>query len=289
MFPEVLRINDFVITSFGVMMVFSFLVGGYVLGKQLERYGRPGQLAWDLMLWIMVGGLVGAKLYFHILHWDAFVVDPLGELRSRDGLVWYGGLIGGILGYWLGMRRRRLPVAVMYDAAAPALAIAYAVGRIGCFLVGDDYGLPTESWVGIAFPRGIPPTTAGNLRRLGADLPASVADAQILAVHPTQLYEVGLGLLMFAILWHRGRKPHRQGQLFGLFALLYAVERFLIEFVRAKGDRIVFGLTTSQTVSIVLFGIGLWLVFGRRNASPAPLGEIGTPAPAARKVARHPG
>jgi prolipoprotein diacylglyceryltransferase len=94
---------------------------------------------------------------------------------------------------------------------------------------------------------------------------------------------------MFAFLWHRGRKPHRLGQLFGLFALLYAVERFLIEIVRAKGDRIVFGLTTSQTVTIVLVGIGLWLVFGRRNASPAPLGEIGTPAPAARKVARHPG
>jgi phosphatidylglycerol:prolipoprotein diacylglycerol transferase len=289
MFPEVIRINDFVITSFGVMMMLSFLIGGYILGRQLERYGRSSQLAWDLILWIMIGGVLGAKLYFHALHWDAFVADPIGELTKREGLVWYGGLIGGILGYWLGMRRRRLPVAVMYDAAAPALAIAHAVGRIGCFLVGDDYGLPTDAWVGIAFPRGIPPTTAANLRRLGADIPASVPDAQVLAVHPTQLYEVGLMLLIFAFLWTRGRKPHRQGQLFGMFALLYAVERFIIEFVRAKGDRILFGFTTSQVASMLLFGIGLWLVFGRRSASPAPLGQKSAAVPATSNVAGQPG
>jgi phosphatidylglycerol:prolipoprotein diacylglycerol transferase len=282
MFPEVFRIGNIVITSFGVMMVFSFLVGGIVLGRQLERYGLSRQLAWDLMLWIMIGGLAGAKLYYHFLHWDELVARP-AVLFSRGGLVWYGGLIGGVLGYYFGVRRRGLPLAIMYDATAPALAVAYAVGRMGCFLVGDDYGLPTDSWVGIAFPNGAPPSTAGNLREVGADIPPDIPDAQVLAVHPTQLYEVALGLLMFAYLWPRGKRPHRQGQLFGSFAILYAVERFLIEFVRAKGDRILLGLSTSQIASILLLAVGIWLVFGRRAAAPAPLTDPSSPPPASSR------
>ena len=88
MFPEVLRIGDFVITSFGVMLMLSFLVGEYVLGRQLERYGRSSQLAWDLILWIMIGGLVGAKLYFHALHWNDDH-DPVrnGPARRRGSLL----------------------------------------------------------------------------------------------------------------------------------------------------------------------------------------------------------
>jgi len=287
MFPEILRIGDFPITSFGVMLVLSFIAGAYVFSRQLARYALAPQLAWDLLLWIMIGGIVGAKLYYHLLHPADFLANPLGELTSRGGLVWYGGFIGGVSAFYLAIRRRKLPTAIMYDATAPALALAYAIGRVGCFLVGDDYGLPTNSWVGVVFPEGAsPPSSAGYLRSMGADIPASIPDAQLMPVHPTQLYETGLALLMFVVLWKRGAKPHRQAQLFGLFTLLYAVERFLIEFVRAKGDRIVLGLSTSQLASIVLLAIGAWLVFGRRAASPAPLGgPTPKPGPARRAAA----
>src|SRR5690606_29349130 len=109
------------------------------------------------------------------------------------GLVWYGGLIGGILAYYLQVRKRQLPIATMFDATAPGLAVAYSVGRMGCFLVGDDYGRYTDGPLGIEFERGAPPSTAGNLRAIGeTNIPASIPDTAVVPVHPTQLYEIGL-------------------------------------------------------------------------------------------------
>ncbi len=266
MYPILFRIGDFEVTSFGLMMFLSFLSAAWLAGKQLQRYGLPRDLAWDLLAWVAIGGILGAKLYYLALHWPDLAANPVRELTSRGGLVWYGGLIGGIVAYYLQVRARKLPTAVMFDATAPALAFAYAVGRLGCFLVGDDYGVPTDSWVGIAFPQGSPPSTAGNLRAIGVDVPTSIPDATVLAVHPTQLYEIGLALVMFAILWHVGGRRLHRGQLFGLYMMLYAVERFIIEFVRAKGDRILLGLSTSQVASILLLTAGLVLWARQRQA-----------------------
>ncbi len=265
MYPVIFRIGDFPITSFGLMMFLSFLVGAWVLGRQLERYGLDGKLAWDLLAGMAIGGIVGARLYYIGLHFDDFLANPMGELLARGGLVWYGGFMGGVFGYWVQIRKRDLPMAVMFDATAPALAIAYAVGRLGCFLVGDDYGIPTDSWIGIAFPDGSPPTTAGYLRSVGADVPAGIPDTEILRVHPTQLYEIAAGLAMFAVLWRYAATPHRAGQPFALFLMLYAVERFLVEFVRAKGDRILMGLSTSQIASLLLLALGTWVFATRKG------------------------
>ncbi|MCI0433063.1 MAG: prolipoprotein diacylglyceryl transferase [Gemmatimonadetes bacterium] len=270
MYPVVFRIGSFPITSFGLMMFAAFLVGAWILGKQLARYGMDSKLAWDLLAGMAIGGIVGARLYYVGLHFDDFLANPMGELFARGGLVWYGGFMGGVLGYWIQVRQRRLPMALMFDATAPALAIAYAIGRMGCFLVGDDYGIPTDSWIGIAFPEGSPPTTAGYLRSVGADVPADVPGTAILRVHPTQLYEVAAGLAMFAFLWRFGSRPHRSGQPFALFLLLYAVERFGIEFVRAKGDRVIAGLSTSQFASILLLVIGAWLYLGYGGEAVQP-------------------
>jgi phosphatidylglycerol:prolipoprotein diacylglycerol transferase len=286
MFPVLFRIGDFVVTTFGLMMLFSFLSAAYIAGRQLERYGLKRDLVWDTLAWVAIGGILGAKLYYLALHWEDLVADPIGELTSRGGLVWYGGLIGGVLAYYLQIRRRKLPVAVMYDATAPALAFAYAVGRLGCFLVGDDYGSYTDSWVGIAFPKGSPPSTAGYLRMLGEEVPAEIADDQVVTVHPTQLYEIGLALIMFGVLWSLGKKRLHQGQLFSLYMMLYGVERFLIEFVRAKGDRIFLNFSTSQLASILLILAGAALWFYRRNAALSPTPTPGSvqrpPKPAAK-------
>jgi phosphatidylglycerol:prolipoprotein diacylglycerol transferase len=283
MYPVVFRIGSITITSFGLMMFASFIVGAWILGKQLQRYRLPSDLAWDLLAWIAVGGLVGAKLYYVGLHWDDLMADPVRSIFSRGGLVWYGGFIGGVSAYYLQIRRRKLPMATMFDATAPALAIAYATGRLGCFLVGDDYGLPTDAWYGVAFPEGSPPSTAGYLRSVGANVPAGIPDTQILSVHPTQVYEIALALVMFTLLWNLGRRAHRQGQLFGLFMIMYAIERFLIEFVRAKSDRLFLGLSTSQLASMLVLGIGAFLFMRRSDSAPLATAGKGerSPKPAA--------
>jgi phosphatidylglycerol---prolipoprotein diacylglyceryl transferase len=274
LYPEIFRIGDFAITSFGLMMFLSFITAAWICGKQLQRYGMPKELAWDVLAWVAIGGILGAKLYYLALNPDQLRADFFGALVSRGGLVWYGGLIGGVLAYYVQVRNRKLPVATMYDATAPALAIAYAVGRLGCFLVGDDYGRYTDGPFGIAFPEGAPPSTAGNLRAIGeTNIPANIPDSAVVPVHPTQLYEIGLAMIMFAILWRLGAsRGLRTGQLFAIYLGLYGLERFVIEFVRAKSDRFVFGLSTAQIMSLLLIvsaGV-IWQMRSRKGA-PTPL------------------
>lgn len=285
MYPELFEVRGFVVTSFGLMMFLSFMSGAWIVSLQLRRRGLEPEFAWDVLVWVALGGIVGAKLYYLALHWQDVVADPVGQLTSRAGLVWYGGLIGGILAYLWQVRRHRLPTGAMFDATAPALGLAYAVGRIGCFLVGDDYGVPTGSWVGVAFPRGAPPSTAGYFRSIGVEVDPAVANTAVLSVHPTQLYEAAAGLLIFVVLWRLSSRALRSGQLFGLFLVLYGIERFLVEFVRAKGDRIVFGLSTSQVASLVALSAGVYL--WQRRAERARIGPAARTgdSPAARTAA----
>ena len=282
MYPILFEIGGLQITSFGVMMFLSFLGGAWALSRELKQRGFDPELAWDFLLWIALGGILGAKLYYNALHWEDLKADPLGELTNRAGLVWYGGLIGGILAYYWQTKRRKLPLASMFDATAAPLFFAYAIGRMGCFLVGDDYGLPTDSAVGIAFPEGAPPSTAGYLRTVGADIPASVPDSTVMAVHPTQLYEVAAGLFLFFVMLRISKKNLLPGRMFALFLAFYGVERFLVEFVRAKSDRLLLGLSTSQLASLLLLGIAayIWTRAGR-NASATP-SATQTPRGAAR-------
>lgn len=275
MYPNLIEIGGITITTFGVMMFLSFISAAWLLAKQLERRNMDPEFAWDVLFWVAIGGILGAKGYYLALHWQDLVADPIGQIFSRGGLVWYGGLIGGVLAYYWQVRRKGLPLGLAFDSTAPALMFAYAVGRMGCFLVGDDYGLPTDSWVGIAFPQGAPPSTAGYLRAAGAEVPMSIPDSAVLTVHPTQLYEVGAALILFAILWKVSARNLRPGQLFGLYLGLYGLERFAIEFLRAKTDRYLFGLSTSQMASLLLLGVAVYL--WQRRGAPAPAPAVAAP------------
>ena len=267
MYPVVFEIGGFTITGYGLMVLVAFVVGAWLTTIQLRRRGLDESFAWDLLPWVALGGIVGAKLYYLALHWQEVAANPLHELTNRAGLVWYGGLIGGVVAFLWYARRRGMPLLRTLDATAPALAASYAIGRIGCFLVGENYGFPTGSWAGVAFPQGNPPSTAGNLRAVGAEIPAGIPDSAVLAVHPTQLYEFGLSGLIFAALWKLSGSRLGAGRLLGAYLALASLERFLIEFVRAKDDRFVAGLTTSQVFTLAGIAVGVWL-WQRRTGVP---------------------
>jgi phosphatidylglycerol:prolipoprotein diacylglycerol transferase len=260
MYPTLIRIGNFEITTFGLMMFLSFVAAGWVLARLFRRYGLDEELASSMVMWAAIGGIAGAKIYYAILFRDWHL------LFDRAGLVWYGGLIGGFVACTILVLRRKVPYFVVADAAAPALSIGYALGRVGCFLVGDDYGRPTDAWFGVAFPKGAPPTTAASLRDFGVKLDPSIPDTAILRVHPTQLYEAGAAFLMFFILMRMSKRSHGTGILFGLFLIMLGVERFLVEFVRAKDDRFFGPFTVAQLISGLLIAAGVWLIAARRNA-----------------------
>ncbi|HYC93217.1 MAG TPA: prolipoprotein diacylglyceryl transferase [Thermoanaerobaculia bacterium] len=254
MFPTLVKIGNFEITTFGLMMFLAFIGGGWILARQFRRYGVSEELASSIVVAAAFGGIIGAKVYYAILFKDWRL------LFERAGLVWYGGLIGGFLVCsWL-VWRHKADYLTVADAGAPALSLGYALGRIGCFLVGDDYGRPTDAWYGIAFPKGAPPTTAQSLREFGVNVDPSLPPDVVLRVHPTQLYETAAALIMFGVLMWLNRRPHRRGLSWSLFLIMLGIERFLVEFVRAKDDRFFGGITVAQVISAVLVVAGLtWL------------------------------
>jgi phosphatidylglycerol:prolipoprotein diacylglycerol transferase len=268
MIRELFHIGSFSVSPFGVMLVLAFLASYLQLRWGMKRLGIGDEEdASALVFAAGLGGIVGAKVYYAILFKDWHL------LFDRSGLVWYGGFILGALGVVWTMRRRHLPAWPMTDAATPALALGYGIGRIGCFLVGDDYGRPTDHWWGLAFPVGLPETTAGNLREMfHVAIPASVPDSTLMRVHPTQLYETAMALAIWGVaMWLFRRRPRAGTVALTVLALL-ACERFLVEILRAKDDRFFGPLTLAQVISlgVLLFvAVTAWL---RRDrlAPPAP-------------------
>lgn len=247
------------VTSFGATMFLAFLVAGYLIRSELGRLGENRERAWDMVLMAVVGGIVGAKLYYVLLNNDRLAADPTGMLFGRGGLVWYGGLMGGAALVLWEIRRRGMPVLRTADVVAPSLALSYGIGRIGCFLVGDDWGRPTSSWVGITFPNGAPPTTVANIEGLGIAVDPELVEryGDVVPVHPTQLYEIGLSTLVFLVLWRLRLRGLPAGHLFFLWMCLAGAERFLVEFLRAKDDRFFGVFTLAQLFSVVGVAIGV--------------------------------
>ena len=277
MYPVIFNLPDWfpllggeAITSFGVFMLFAFLTGGYVIRAGMRRIGEDPDKAWDLVFMGVIGGIAGAKLYYILLNYERLTTDPGVLILSRGGLVWYGGfLLATALVVWE-IRRQKMSLPKMADIIAPALALAYAVGRMGCFLVGDDWGRPTDSWLGIAFPRGTPATSVINIERLGIAVDPELIEkyGQIVPVHPTQLYEVGLSTLIFFFLWKIRGDARASGWIFMLWLVLAGAERFAVEFLRAKDDRFFGVLTLAQVISLAIAAAG---VIGMTRVSREPV------------------
>ncbi|HEX9894361.1 MAG TPA: prolipoprotein diacylglyceryl transferase [Gemmatimonadales bacterium] len=266
-YPLKFQIGPLEITGFGLMMMASFIVGGWLVAQELKRRRLNEDYAGDIILGAVVGGIVGAKLWFVGLH-------GLDTLFSRGGLVWYGGFFGGCTGVILMSLRRGVPIRLTAHLVAPALPAAYAVGRIGCFMVGDDYGFPTTVPWAVKFPQGLPPTTAGSLAEFGFRVPDGVIPTEVLAVHPTMLYETAIMTVVFMVMWKLRRKAWGTGWLFGLYLVLAGAERFWVEFYRAKDDRFLAGFTLAQATSAVIVLIGLVVIGRLKNAAEAAPGTF---------------
>lgn len=265
MYPELFRIGDFPISSFGLMLVLAFVAAYLQLRWGLRRV-EAGDEDDAAALVFAAGffGIVGAKAYYALLYQDWRL------LFDRSGLVWYGGFALAMVAVLWTVHRRRLPPWATVDAMSLALALGYAVGRVGCFLVGDDYGTPTDLPWGVAFPEGAaPPSTAGNLRhQFGVEVPASVPDSRLLEVHPTQIYEVLACLAIWAVgLWLLRRRGPSGAVGMAVLSLL-AVERFLVELLRAKDDRFLGALTVAQAISLLVLAVAV-LLLRRRMKGPA--------------------
>src|SRR5690606_6390978 len=166
------------ITGYGIMMMVGFLMGGWLITVELRRRGLYEEFAADITVAAVVGGIIGAKLWYWVLSG--------GSLFSRGGLVWYGGFLGGSLAVMLNGWRLKVPLRWTLHLTAPALAAAYALGRIGCFIVNDDYGRPTDLPWGGKFPQGLPPSTALNTQQQSGVPAAPGTDpATAPAAHPT--------------------------------------------------------------------------------------------------------
>lgn len=266
MIRELFHIGPLSISPFGVMLVAAFFSAFWILRGGMRHLGvGDDDDASALVFAAGFGGILGGKIYYAVLYGD------LALLWSRAGLVWYGGLIGGSIGFLWMLRSRRLSGWPVLDAAAPALAFGYAVGRMGCFLVGDDYGHPTGLPWGMVFREGLPPTQSRYLQDyfgVAVD-PALIQEGGWVAVHPTQLYETAIALVIFVIGRHLLMRRPPTGTVFGVVLALMSVERFGVEFLRAKDDRFFGPFTVAQAISVALLLVGMALVARARRARRA--------------------
>jgi phosphatidylglycerol:prolipoprotein diacylglycerol transferase len=241
MYPELFRVGGFEVTSFGAMLALACLTAIWVYGRELASSGLSED-ALNAAFIGVIGGLVGAKLLWTIEFSGTNSLSNL--LFSRGGLSWFGGFLGGVGSGVCMLKHRRVPLLPALAAATPALAIGHAIGRIGCFLVGDDYGRPSTLPWAVAFPKGLPPTTA--------------------PVHPTQLYETFalLGIGSGLIWWRRQGVADRA--VVGRYLVLAGATRFSIEFVRV--NLVVLGpLTLAQLISVGLVLVGATLIYTDRR------------------------
>ncbi len=264
--PVAYEMGPLQFTGFGFAMLMCFVIGQIVVQHEMQRRSMDPAPVGDMIFAAVVGGLLGAKLYYAIL------VGDVSSLMSRAGFVFWGGLIGGILAVIAVIKHKKLGVARMSDLIAVAMPASYAVGRTGCWAVGDDYGRPFSGPWATAFPDGAPPSTVANMSTMfGVKFPEGSPPGEVVAVHPTQIYEVLMGTIMFFIIYRFRDHKHGEGWLFGMYCLLAGIERFIVEFFRAKDDRFfVAGITTAQLIAIGFSLFGAVWMYVKRNPSQVP-------------------
>ena len=279
MYPELFHIGSFPINTYGVLLALAFLSALLLAARLAARDGLPRERIYDLGLWMLLAALLGSKILmlwtepsYRENPWQLVSLDFL-----RSGGVFYGGFIGAVVVGYILMRRYGLPWWKTADAFAPGIALGLGLGRQGCFAAGCCWGKPTSLPWGVRFTE------------LGHEITGVPIDTHL---HPTQLYESAAAFLIFFFLLWLHRRRRFDGQVILLFAVLYGVVRFCVEFLRddPRGDiaglTTLTGLSTSQMISLII-GTGslvLLIMRWRRAASSLNPQKLSTSATKAARV-----
>jgi phosphatidylglycerol:prolipoprotein diacylglycerol transferase len=258
MYPILFKIGPFTVYSFGALMALAALSSGWVVWLELKRCRYNEEFASTVVLAAAVGGLIGARVLFILEDWSHFVLSPWDFIFSGAGFTWYGGMLGGALAVTWAVRREGIPWLRAADMSAPALALAYGIGRLGCHVAGDgDWGTISDVPWAVAYTNAIigwvHPYT-------GIPYPPGAR------VHPTSIYEFIQAVAVFAVLWPLRKKSYPDGTMFWLYLILAGAARFGVEFWRLN-PVIALGMTEAQWFSLILALAGLiFIAAGRRGA-----------------------
>ena len=247
--PIMLQLGPVALSWYGLAIAAAILAGVRITWSEAARRGIPTEPIGDLLPWIIIGGLAGARFLHVVDRWPVYAENPLSILAIQNGgLAILGAVIGGTAGGVVGARRLGLPVWPLADAAAPGVALGQAIGRLGCLVTGDALGPATDGSWGIVYLHE-----------------RALAPALGIPFQPTFFYEMLLSLLLFAILWSARRRLQVNGRLFALFLGLYAVGKFALTFLRTETIWF-WGLQEAQLISLGLIGVAaVWAVLSSRS------------------------
>jgi len=232
MYPTICKIGPLTVYSYGLMLAIAFMSGAFLASRQAYKINIKPEVIFNLCFLVFVSGVIGARFFFVGYHFFYYLHNPIEVIMlQQGGLSWFGGLMLGTVSGLVYLKKKKLPVAKTMDLLAPYLALAQAIGRIGCFLNGCCFG---KIW------------------RFGIYFPSHEA-----TLIPTQLYSSLALIVIFFILRLLRQRPHCDGQIFSIYLLLYCAKRFLMEFLRADNPAFIFGLTIFQFFSLAGFTIAL--------------------------------
>jgi phosphatidylglycerol:prolipoprotein diacylglycerol transferase len=256
---------------YGVMMALAFLAGLWTATRRARLVNVSGDIIADVILWLMAGGILGARFVYVTTYWkQEFADQPFSEvfMIQHGGLVYYGGLIGAAIAVIIYLAWKKLPVWKIADILAPSIALGSFFGRAGCLLNGCCYGRPTNLPWAIQFPNG----SAAWDQQFHEGFPGVGPNTPALPVHPTEIYDGLLNLVLYVFLAWLFRRKKFDGQIFATYLMVYAVFRSIAEYFRGDypTDHIHAGLTSAQLVSIPIFitGLALAAILSRRSPPP---------------------
>jgi len=252
MHPILIRIANFQIYSYGVMLFLSFLIGTKLVEIRAKKFGVEPTKITDLAILALIAVIIGARLLYVIFHWPEFKNDLIGTIAfwrgGLGGLMFFGGFLGAFLVGVIYIRKQKIPMLKMLDAVAPSIVLGEGLTRIGCFLNGCCFGKPTGSFLGLVFP---PDSAAGYTFTC--------------PIHATQLYSSLAGFVLFIIALILERKHLKDGMLFGTIMIFYGLFRFGIDFVRYYENLSNFWVNQIIAIGLIIFAVVYSVIVSKRK------------------------
>jgi phosphatidylglycerol---prolipoprotein diacylglyceryl transferase len=244
-YPVLFRIGNMTFYTYGLVVMIALTLAALVARRLVLAHGLPRRFTAELAVAGIVGGFLGARVYWIVQHWGTTRHDLSHYVFSGSGFTWYGGLIGGLIFVVVLSLVRKVPLGLVANIIAPATALGYGVGRIACQLAGDGtYGRPSDLPWAMAYPRGMVPTTV--------------------QVQPTPVYETVAMLLIFWFLYRLAGREQPRWYVFAWFLVLSGAERLLIEFLRLN-PTFALGLTAPQWIALAGMTIGITVIALQRG------------------------